>query len=92
MGLPADLAQNRSCFGGRIGSFSDGAAYHNVARARGNGLSRSDDADLIGCAASCGADPWGHNGEVGPQFRAQSRGFAGGRDNALTTTGQRHAG
>ncbi len=92
LNLPADLPKNRLSFRRRIGSFGDGAADHDVAGARGNSFGNSDHANLIGYAAPGGTDPRGHDGESVSEFRAQSRGFAGGGDYALAAIGQRDSG
>src|ERR1700722_19201593 len=92
LNLPADLPKNRLSFRRRIGGFGDGAADHDVAGARGNSFGSGDHANLIGYAAPGGTDPRGHDGESVSEFRAQSRGFAGGGDYALAAIGQRDSG
>ena len=70
--LPADLRQNRPSLRRRIGRVRDRPPDHDVACSRGDRLRRSDDALLITHAAACRPHARSHDGEIVPQFCAQT--------------------
>jgi hypothetical protein len=66
--LRANLGQDGPGFRRRIGSFSDGPPYHDVACACGNRFRRSDYADLVCMALASEAHAGSYDGKIVSQF------------------------